>query len=201
MLLRALTPLVLLALAACAAEPPQAALPPLVLQDAAAPGQAGFDQSRGEALLAQAKAAEARNPAQAKDLYRQAGLAWPDLTDAWDGLRRVALKQNDMPEAQAAGFMSERVKLYPGTAIASQREVNMAVQAYVRAQTQQPTDGPQQLAYAKRLGEYYDAQYARAGFYTREKDIGNIEAHDLPGVVLMGGGIGGYAVSLATKFE
>jgi hypothetical protein len=201
MLLRPLTPLALLVLAACAAEPYQPALPPTVLQNAAAPGQAGFDQSRGEALLAQAKAAEARNPGEAKSLYRQAGIAWPDLADAWDGLKRVSANQNDAAEAKAAGFMAERVKLYPGTAIASQREVNVALQSYIQAQTQQPTDGPEQLAYAKRLGEYYDAQYARGGFYTREKDFGNIEAHDIPAVALTGGGIIGYGASMATKFE
>ncbi|MGK9165840.1 hypothetical protein KXR53_06060 [Inquilinus limosus] len=200
MLTRALIPLALFALAACGAEPPQLPLPPDVLQSAAAPGQ-GFDRSRGEALLAQAKAAEARNPAEAERLYREAGMAWPDLADAWDGLKRVAAQRNNAAEAKAAGFMAERVKLYPGTAIASQREVNIALQSYIQAQTQQPTDGPEQLAYAKRLGEFYDAQYARAGFYTREKDFGNIEAHDIPAVALTGGGILGYGASMATKFN
>ncbi|OWJ65066.1 hypothetical protein [Inquilinus limosus] len=198
---RLLIPLALLALAACAAEPHQPALPPTVLQSGAVQGEAAFDRSRGEALLAQAKAAEARNPGEAKSLYRQAGMAWPDLTDAWDGLKRVSAKQNDAAEARAAGFMAERVKLYPGTAIASQREVNMALHSYIQTQTQQPTDGPEQLAYAKRLGEFYDAQYALAGFYTREKNFGNIETHDLPAVALSGGGIIGYGVSMATKFN
>jgi hypothetical protein len=201
MLLRPILLPVLCVLAACSAEPPQPALPAEVLQVPPAPGEEGFDRARAEALLAQAKAAEARNPDQAKSLYRQAGMAWPDLTDAWVGLERVSVQRNDFAEAKAAGFMADRVKLYPGDAIASQREVNMALHGYIQAQTQQPTDGPEQLAYAKRLGEYYDAQYARTGFYTREKDIGNIEAHDLPGVILMAGGIAGYAISLATKFE
>ncbi|MGO4125210.1 hypothetical protein AB4Z01_12465 [Inquilinus sp. YAF38] len=199
--LRLLTPLALFALAACAAEPYQPALPPTVLQSGAVQGEAAFDQSRGEALLAQAKAAEARNPGEAKSLYRQAGMAWPDLADAWDGLKRVSAEQNDAAEAKAAGFMAERVKLYPGTAIASQREVNVALQSYIQEQAKQPTDGPEQLAYAKRLGEYYDAQYARAGFYTREKDFGNIEGHDIPAVVIAGGGILGYGVTMATKLE
>jgi hypothetical protein len=192
---RLLTPLVLFALAACAAEPHQPALPPTVLQSGAVQGEAGFDRSRGEALLAQAKAAEATG------LYRQAGMAWPDLTDAWDGLKRVSTKQNDATEAKAAGFMAERVKLYPGTAIASQREVNTALHSYIQAQSQQPTDGPEQLAYAKRLGEFYDAQYALGGFYTREKNFGNIEGHDIPAVALTGGGILGYGISMATKLE
>lgn len=198
---RLLTPLALFALAACAAEPHQPALPPTVLQSGAVQGEAGFDRSRGEALLAQAKAAEAHNPGDAKSLYRQAGMAWPDLTDAWDGLKRVSATQNDPAEAKAAGFMAERVKLYPGTAIASQREVNVALHTYIQAQSQQPTDGPEQLAYAKRLGEFYDAQYALAGFYTREKNFGNIEAHDIPAVALTGGGILGYGISMATKLE
>jgi hypothetical protein len=201
MLLRPFLPLALCALAACAATPPQEPLPATVLQTSATPGDAGFDRDKATALLAQAKAAEDRNPNDAKSLYRQAGLAWPDLTDAWDGLRRVSLKQNDSAEAKAAGFMAERVKLYPGDAIASQREVNMALHTYVLAQAQKPTDGPEQVAYAKRLGDFYDAQYARTGFYTPEKNFGNIEAHDLPGVILMGGGVGGYAISLATKFK
>jgi hypothetical protein len=198
---RLLTPLALFALAACAAEPHQPALPPTVLQSGAVQGEAGFDRSRGEALLAQAKAAEAGNPGEAKSLYRQAGMAWPDLTDAWDGLKRVSATQNDATGAKAAGFMAERVKLYPGTAIASQREVNVALHTYIQAQSQQPTDGPEQLAYAKRLGEFYDAQYALAGFYTREKNFGNIEGHDLPAVALTGGGILGYGISMATKFN
>ncbi|MBW8725896.1 MAG: hypothetical protein JF625_12180 [Inquilinus limosus] len=198
---RLLTPLVLFALAACAAEPHQPALPPTVLQSGAVQGEAGFDRGQGEALLAQAKAAEARNSGEAKSLYRQAGMAWPDLTDAWDGLKRVSAKQNDADEAKAAGFMAERVKLYPGTAIASQREVNVALHTYIQAQAQQPTDGPEQLAYAKRLGEFYDAQYALAGFYTREKNFGNIEGHDIPAVALTGGGILGYGISMATKLE
>lgn len=201
MIPRLLTPLALFALAACAAEPHQPALPPTVLQSGAVQGEAVFDQSQGEALLAQAKAAEARNPGEAKSLYRQAGMAWPDLTDAWDGLKRVSAKQNDAAEAKAAGFMAERVKLYPGTAIASQREVNVALHSYIQDQSKQPTDGPEQLAYAKRLGEYYDAQYARNGFYTREKDFGNIGTHDIPAVVIAGGGILGYGVTMATKFE
>jgi hypothetical protein len=199
MLLRALTPLVLLALAACGGEPPQPSLPPATLQTGALPGEDGFDRSRAESLLAQARAAEAHNPGQAKSLYRQAGMAWPDLSDAWDGLRRVAVQQNDADEAKAAGFMADRVKLYPGDAIASQREVNMALHTYIQAQAQQPTDGPEQLAFAKRLGQFYDAQYALAGFYSREKDFGNIEGHDLTAVALSGGGILGYGVSLAAK--
>jgi len=199
MSLRTLTPLVLLALAACGGEPPQPPLPPATLQTGALPGEDGFDRSRAESLLAQAKAAEARDPGRAKGLYRQAGMAWPDLADAWDGLQRVAAQQNDAAEAKAAAFMAERVKLYPGGAIASQREVNMALQSYIQAQSQQPTDGPEQLAFAKRLGQFYDAQYAMAGFYSREKDFGNIETHDLPAVALTGGGVLGYAVSLAAK--
>ena len=201
MILRLLTPLALFALAACAAEPHQPALPPTVLQSGAVQGEAGFDQSQGEALLAQAKAAEARNPGEAKSLYRQAGMAWPDLTDAWDGLKRVSATQNDAAEAKAAGFMAERVKLYPGTAIASQREVNVALHSYIQEQSKQPTDGPEQLAYAKRLSEYYDAQYARGGFYTREKNFGNIGAHDIPAVVIAGGGIIGYGATMASSFK
>lgn len=200
MKLRIFPSLALLVLAACAATPPQAPLPVATLLTAA-PGESGFDRARAETLLAQAEGAEAGNPAEAERLYREAGLAWPDLTDAWDGLRRVAAEQNDAAEATAAGFMAERVRLYPGTAIASQREVNMALQTYVRDQETQPTDGPQQLAYAKRLGAFYDAQYVQRGFYAREKTFGNIEGHDMTAVLLTGGGIAGYAASLATSAD
>lgn len=193
--------LALIILAACAAKPPQPAATPVAALEAAAPGESGFDKAQAEALLARAKQAEARNPAEAERLYRQAGMAWPDLTDAWDGLRRVAARQNNMPEAAAASFVAERVKLYPGTALVAQREVNMALHSYLQDQQKQPTDSPQQLAYAKRLGEFYDAQYVEAGFYQREKHFGNISRHDLPGVLISVGGIAGYAISLATRFN
>src|ERR1700754_2640129 len=110
MLLRTILLPVLCVLAACSPEPAQPPLPAEVLQVPPAAGGEGFNRAQAEALLAQAKAEEARNPDQAKSLYRQAGMAWPDLADAWDGLERVSVQRNDLAEAKAAGFMADRVK-------------------------------------------------------------------------------------------
>ncbi len=159
---------------------------------------AGFDQGASAALLAQAQAAEtAGNLTEAIRLYREAGLVWPETLDAWTGLAAAAERTQTLPEAEAAAFVADRLRLYPSDALYTQREVNTALRLFVAEQRGLPEANPAQIAYAERLADFYDHLYAARGPYEPPSDVVNLQAREIPAVILSFGGLIGYAVAIA----
>ena len=193
----ALAAALVLSLAGCGGDgaPPETASgPPAASEEAvAALADAGFDQWDSARLLAEAEAAEAAGrPQAALDLYREAGLTWPDNAVAWDGLREVAEAGGREQEAQAAAFMAERVRLYPSEALFVQRDVNRALRTFVAAGRAEPDVNTQQLAYAERLADFYDSRYATRGTHEPLDPAFNLEPEEYPTAILTGGGAAIY---------
>jgi hypothetical protein len=192
----AILPIGVALLAACAAQAPVAA-PALLTVDQPQPSGPAFDRLQSAALLEQAEIAEAgRHWGDAEALYRRSALAWPDTISAWDGLSRTAAARRDEPEAQAAAFAGDRMRLYPGDGLTGQREVNVALRRYVADQAAEPTDPPQQVAYARRLVDYYTARYAARGVYMPGPEYFDIDAKNASAVLITAAGVAGYAASL-----
>ncbi len=194
----------LLALAACAGTPVEtstaAPAGDSASAEAADAATAGFDRNRSDSLLAEARAAEAAGRTdEAIELYRQAGLAWPDNVDAWTGLRDLAAARGLAEERAAAQFMVGRVTLYSSEEFYVQREVNRALQTWIAEQRAVPGANPVQLAYADNLASFYDWQYASRGEYQPPSRIINARAQDIPAVILSVGGLAGYIGALASS--
>lgn len=184
----------LLALAACAAP------------DGAGPASAGaavegdFDEARSEALLAEARAAqEAGRLNAAIDLYRQAALSWPDNRDAWVSLRDLSTEQGMAEDAAAAEFMIGRIDLYPSDQFYVQREVNRALKIWANEAEATPDANATQIAYVRKLSDFYDWRYAMRGGYDAPRPFLNARAKDIPAVILSGGGVLVYLGTLATE--
>lgn len=136
---------------------------------APAPAAAGaatlapFDEPQSAQLLAQAEAAEDRGDLEdARRLYEQAALLWPDRQDAW---RRLADLAETRERREAADFVAERVTLYPSDALFVQREVSRVVDLYVTERAALPEANETKLAYLRRLADFYRHLYAERGQY------------------------------------
>lgn len=157
-----------------------------------------FDPEAAAALLAEARQAqrEARID-DALDLYRRAGLAWPETLAAWEELADLADRAGRPAEARAARFMAERVELYPGDQLFVQRDVARALRRYVAAGRADPDANDRQLAYAGTLADYYEARYAERGRYQPLDPIFNLEPSEYPIAILTGVGWAAYLGTLA----
>lgn len=152
-----------------------------------------FDPEQAARLLAQARQAEqGARIDDALDLYRQAGLAWPETLAAWEGLAELAERARRPDEARAARFMAERVRLYPGGELFVQRDVARALRHYVEAGQVEPDANARQLAYAEALADYYDARYAERGPYQPLDPMFNLEPSEYPTAILTGIGAAIY---------
>lgn len=162
----------------------------------AATADGRFDPEAAAALLAEARKAEREARIDdALDLYRRAGLAWPDTLAAWEELAALADRAGRPAEARAARFMAERVELYPGDQLFAQRDVARALRRYVDAGRVDPETNDRQLAYAETLADYYEARYAERGQYQPLEPMFNLEPYEYPTAILTG--VGG-AIYLGT---
>ncbi len=158
------------------------------LFDGPAPGPAPFDADGSDTLLAEARqAAQAGDPATAERLYRESALLWPDRLEAWQSLAEAARRRGDTAEANAAGFMVERLNIYPSDELYVQRQVNIALKGYVSDQQALPDRNPAQIAYAQRLSEFYDDLLAARGVYEPSRGLFNLAPHEIPTALITGG--------------
>ena len=158
-----------------------------------------FDSGLAAALLAEAQAAEAAGRTEeALDLYRRAGLAWPDMLAAWQGLADLVDRADRPEETRAARFMAERVQLYPSGALFVQRDVARALRRYVAAQEAAPGGDAQQLAYAAHLADFYEARYAERGVHQPLDPFFNLETDEIPTALLTGVGGAAYFGALVS---
>jgi hypothetical protein len=165
---------------------------------AAAPADLGpYDRQAGEAALARGRDAEAAGDiVAAADAYREAGLAGPDLVDAWRGLSRAAARGGDPTEVSAARFVAGRVDLYPAEDLATQREARLALERWIEEQYAAPEANELRLAYAEHLATYWATLYRARGPYEAPARFLNAERRDLPAVLLSSGAGIWYFVSI-----
>lgn len=156
-----------------------------------------YDRAAGEIALARGREAEAAGDlVAAADAYREAGLAWPDLLDAWRGLARTAARGGDPAEVSAARFVAGRVELYPAEDLATQREARLALERWIAEQQELPDANTLRLAYAEHLATFWATLYRARGEYEAPARFFNVEARELPAVILSAGGAVWYFYSI-----
>ena len=147
------------AVAACVATESERPSDRTIAVDESAP----FDEAQSASVLEEADAAVGRADSEAaQQLYERSALLWPGRVEAWQGLAALA----DDPETRrAAGFVAERVALYPGDQLYVQRELAQVLDLYAEEQAGLPDANETQLAYVRRLAGFYRHLYAARGQY------------------------------------
>ena len=88
------------------------------------------------------------------------------------------------------------MSLYDGRDLFVQREVTRALRRFA-ADTETQGITATERVYAEVLADYYTFRYSGRGVYEPPSDIINVEARELPAVIVTGVGAGIYGATLA----
>ena len=159
------------------------------------PSIGSFDLPRSLSLTEQAAARQRANElTAAATLYREAALTWPGNGDAWSELARIARHLGDRQEADAAGFVADRLLLYETAELATQRAINQSLKTYLADQEGIADANPVQLGYAAALSQFLEALNAERGLWVPLDERGptEIQRRDIPAALASAGLVGGY---------
>ncbi len=174
-------------------EAPRPESPPLEV--------AAFDQAAAERSLAEAEDAEAEGDLErAAEGFRAAATTWPALVEAWAGLARVAGRLGEPREQQAARFLAQRLEQYPSEALFVQREVNIALKAYLAELEASADPNPLLVDYGATVSRFWEALYRERGRFERPGlPVFNLQAREVPAAMVTGGGLLFYLGSIVSQ--